>query len=75
MNTVLPKLAFLFSLGAGALVSAAAAAGTLDQVKQRGYLNCGANPGLAGFGLPDSNGNWTRPRRRFLPRRRRGDLQ
>ncbi len=32
-------------------------AGTLDQVKQRGVLICGSNPGLAGFGLPDDKGN------------------
>jgi general L-amino acid transport system substrate-binding protein len=37
----------------------AAGAGTLDTVKQRGVLNCGANTGLAGFGLPDAQGNWT----------------
>ena len=37
----------------------AAQAGTLDTVKQRGQLICGSNAGLAGFGLPDSNGNWT----------------
>jgi general L-amino acid transport system substrate-binding protein len=49
----------ILSLGPSALFSSAASAGTLDQVKQRGYLNCGSNPGLAGFGLPDSNGNWT----------------
>ncbi|MGP0060489.1 MAG: amino acid ABC transporter substrate-binding protein [Beijerinckiaceae bacterium] len=36
-----------------------ARAGTLDQVKNRGYLQCGSNPGLAGFGLPDDKGNWT----------------
>jgi general L-amino acid transport system substrate-binding protein len=41
------------ALGAGALT---ANAGTLDQVKARGVLICGANPGLAGFGLPDSQG-------------------
>jgi general L-amino acid transport system substrate-binding protein len=34
-------------------------ASTLDQVKNRGYLQCGSNPGLAGFGLPDDKGNWT----------------
>jgi general L-amino acid transport system substrate-binding protein len=34
----------------------AANAGTLDQVKARGQLICGANPGLAGFGLPDDQG-------------------
>ncbi|HEY3620911.1 MAG TPA: amino acid ABC transporter substrate-binding protein [Roseiarcus sp.] len=33
-----------------------ASAGTLDQVKARGQLICGANPGLAGFGLPDDQG-------------------
>jgi general L-amino acid transport system substrate-binding protein len=37
----------------------AAGAGTLDTVKQRGVLNCGANGNLAGFGLPDAQGNWT----------------
>ena len=31
-------------------------AGTLDKVKARGELICGANPGLAGFGLPDDQG-------------------
>ncbi|HEY1943569.1 MAG TPA: amino acid ABC transporter substrate-binding protein [Roseiarcus sp.] len=35
---------------------AAATAGTLDQVKARGTLICGANPGLAGFALPDDQG-------------------
>ena len=40
--------------------SASAQSGkTLDQVKQRGYLSCGVNPGLAGFGLPDDKGAWT----------------
>lgn len=38
---------------------APAAAGVLDQVKQRGQLICGANPGLAGFGVPDDKGKWT----------------
>ena len=32
---------------------------TLDQVKQRGFLTCGVNPGLAGFGLPDDKGAWS----------------
>ena len=36
-----------------------AGAATLDIVKKRGQLNCGANGQLAGFGLPDSQGNWT----------------
>lgn len=36
-----------------------AAAGTLDDVRARGGLNCGANGQLPGFGLPDAQGNWT----------------
>jgi general L-amino acid transport system substrate-binding protein len=36
-----------------------AAAQTLNAVKARGALNCGSNTGLAGFGLPDAQGNWT----------------
>jgi general L-amino acid transport system substrate-binding protein len=31
---------------------------TLDTVKQRGYIVCGANTGLPGFSLPDKQGNW-----------------
>jgi general L-amino acid transport system substrate-binding protein len=40
-------------LGASAAI---AAAGTLDDVKARGMLVCGSNPGLAGFALPDDQG-------------------
>ncbi|MFM2443535.1 MAG: hypothetical protein RJB09_721 [Pseudomonadota bacterium] len=32
---------------------------TLEQVKQKGFLTCGTNTGLAGFGLPDDKGAWT----------------
>jgi general L-amino acid transport system substrate-binding protein len=41
------------------LAASAASAQTLNQVKQRGMLNCGSNTGLAGFGIPDAQGNWT----------------
>jgi general L-amino acid transport system substrate-binding protein len=37
----------------------AAAQATLASVKQKGFLQCGSNPGLAGFGVPDAQGNWT----------------
>jgi general L-amino acid transport system substrate-binding protein len=37
----------------------AAAAQTLKAVKDRGQLACGANGSLAGFGIPDPQGNWT----------------
>ena len=53
---------FLVTLAAGAaaaLVSSAASAGTLDTVKQKGFLQCGSNTGLAGFGVPDDKGVWT----------------
>src|SRR4051812_956094 len=37
----------------------AASAQTLNAVKSRGMVNCGSNTGLAGFGIPDAQGNWT----------------
>jgi len=36
-----------------------ASAGTLDDVKKRGVLNCGANGEVPGFGMPDSQGVWS----------------
>jgi general L-amino acid transport system substrate-binding protein len=42
-----------------AFAASSADAQTLTTVKTRGVLNCGSNPGLAGFGLPDAQGNWT----------------
>ncbi len=43
------------TLGAGS----ASAQATLANVKQKGFLQCGANTGLAGFGVPDAQGNWS----------------
>ncbi|MCX7558717.1 amino acid ABC transporter substrate-binding protein [Sulfitobacter sp. F26204] len=40
------------------LAAGAAAAGTLDDVKARGKLNCGVTTGLAGFAAPDATGEW-----------------
>jgi len=46
----------------GALIATtsalAANAGTLEDVKERGVLQCGVNTGLAGFSFTDSTGNW-----------------
>ena len=39
------------------LAMSAAHAQTLAAVKERGQLVCGANGTLAGFGLPDPQGN------------------
>ncbi|MEM7519962.1 MAG: amino acid ABC transporter substrate-binding protein [Pseudomonadota bacterium] len=40
------------------LAAGVAAAGTLDDVKARGKLNCGVTTGLVGFAAPDANGEW-----------------
>ncbi len=36
-----------------------ASAGTLDQVRQRGTINCGVSQGLYGFSERDANGHWS----------------
>jgi general L-amino acid transport system substrate-binding protein len=47
-------------LGAALVVATTAAeAATLDTVKQRGELICGSNSGLAGFGIPNEQGQWS----------------
>jgi general L-amino acid transport system substrate-binding protein len=49
----------LIAIAVTILIAGTAGAATLDTVKKRGRLNCGANGQLAGFGLSDSQGNWT----------------
>jgi general L-amino acid transport system substrate-binding protein len=56
MKRVLTSIVCAAALG---LAASAADAQTLTTVKTRGVLNCGSNPGLAGFGVPDAQGNWT----------------
>jgi general L-amino acid transport system substrate-binding protein len=54
------RLATAFAIAmALAFVAQAASAQTLKAVKDRGQLVCGANGTLAGFGMPDPQGNWT----------------
>ncbi|HYD65221.1 amino acid ABC transporter substrate-binding protein [Azospirillum sp.] len=52
-----------FAAAAAAMTLVAAggaqAGATLDAIKARGFVQCGVNSGLAGFGSPDSAGNWT----------------
>lgn len=48
-----------FGLTASLLATGASAQATLNSVKQKGFLTCGSNTGLAGFGQPDAQGNWT----------------
>ena len=52
------KSVILGALTIAGLSAGAAAAGTLDDVKARGKLNCGVSTGLVGFAAPDANGNW-----------------
>jgi len=56
MKSVVIRIILAAVLGAAA---SAATAQTLNTVKSRGVLNCGANGTLAGFGLPDAQGRWT----------------
>src|SRR3978361_8332 len=37
---------------------ATAHAGTLESVRQKGFVACGVNVGLVGFSMPDSKGVW-----------------
>lgn len=53
------RVALLFALVLTVAGVAPVSAQTLAAVKARGTLNCGANGTLAGFGLPDAQGNWT----------------
>ncbi|WP_204113244.1 amino acid ABC transporter substrate-binding protein [Shimia biformata] len=52
------KTVIFGALTVAGLAAGAAAAGTLDDVKARGKLNCGVTTGLVGFAAPDANGNW-----------------
>ena len=54
-KTVLP-IAIAAALG---LSAASAGAATLDDVKAKGFVQCGVNSGLPGFAMPDNAGNWT----------------
>lgn len=55
MNRLAPAIALAMMT---ALVTQTARAQTLATIKDRGELVCGANGTLAGFGLPDPQGNW-----------------
>ena len=48
----------LGALTVAGLAAGMASAGTMDDVKARGVLNCGVTTGLVGFAAPDANGEW-----------------
>jgi general L-amino acid transport system substrate-binding protein len=41
-----------------ALVGTQSIAGTLEDVKAKGFLTCGVSEGVPGFSIPDSSGTW-----------------
>ncbi|KAJ54795.1 amino acid ABC transporter substrate-binding protein [Actibacterium mucosum KCTC 23349] len=52
------KSVILGAFAVAGLSAGMAAAGTLDDVKARGQLNCGVTTGVPGFAEPDANGVW-----------------
>ncbi|MFD0980387.1 amino acid ABC transporter substrate-binding protein [Tropicimonas aquimaris] len=52
------KTVLVGALAVAGLSAGVAGAATLDDVKARGKLNCGANTGLVGFAAPNANGEW-----------------
>ena len=49
----------LTAVAAAALLSTTAGAATLDDVKKKGFVQCGVSQGVPGFSNPDQSGNWT----------------
>ncbi|MEM9851184.1 MAG: transporter substrate-binding domain-containing protein, partial [Pseudomonadota bacterium] len=49
---------FFGAVAAATLTAGLASAGTLDDVKAKGFLQCGVSTGLVGFAAADANGNW-----------------
>jgi general L-amino acid transport system substrate-binding protein len=58
MKRAIASIAFGL-VAASVAATGASAQATLASVKQKGTLTCGSNTGLAGFGVPDAQGNWT----------------
>ena len=52
------KSTFVGTLAAATVAAGFAAAGTLDDVKAKGFVQCGVSTGLVGFAAADANGNW-----------------
>jgi general L-amino acid transport system substrate-binding protein len=52
------KSTFIGALTVASFAAGLASAGTVDDVKAKGFLQCGVSTGLVGFAAPDANGNW-----------------
>ena len=53
------KKLLLVSAVAFAGMTGAAVAATLDDVRAKGFVQCGVSTGLVGFAAPDADGNWS----------------
>ena len=53
------KLSIMIAGVAGLLAASAAQAGTLEDVRAKGFVQCGVSQGVPGFSNPDDNGNWS----------------
>jgi general L-amino acid transport system substrate-binding protein len=52
-------LTLALGLGTSFAAVSVASAGTLDDVKAKGFIQCGVSQGLIGFSNPDDQNNWT----------------
>ena len=52
------KASFVAVATAATFMAGAATAGTLDDVKAKGFIQCGITTGLAGFAAPNDKGVW-----------------
>ena len=48
----------LLAAGAACMLTTAASAGTADDVRAKGFIQCGVSTGVAGFAFTDDAGNW-----------------
>jgi general L-amino acid transport system substrate-binding protein len=53
------KVSYLLGAAAIALAATQATAGTVDDVKAKGFVQCGVSQGLIGFSNPDDQNNWS----------------
>ncbi|MCI5077036.1 amino acid ABC transporter substrate-binding protein [Oricola sp.] len=52
-------LSSVLGVAALAIAGSASSAATLDDVKAKGFVQCGVSQGLPGFSNPDADGNWS----------------
>ncbi|MDP1699710.1 MAG: amino acid ABC transporter substrate-binding protein [Aestuariivirga sp.] len=52
-------MGWAFAATTSLIAATAATAGTLDDVKAKGFVQCGVSQGLIGFSNPDEQNNWT----------------